>query len=285
MTLPPATVAELMALARSLGLERLDAHQLLAHHLHCSRAWLLAHDDEALPPASLAAATQALQRCAAGEPLAYVLGEQAFHGLVLQVSPAVLIPRPDTETLVDWALDLLAGPWQAEPAPQVLDLGTGSGAVALAVKHGCPRAQLNASDISTAALDMAQANAERLGLALECRLGDWWQPWPLPLPQPLHLALSNPPYIDADDPHLPALAQEPTVALVPGDGDGLSALRQIVVGAAPRLQPGGWLLLEHGHRQAEAVAALLQQQGFTQIQHRSDRGHRQRCTGGCWPGR
>lgn len=281
MTQPPANVSGLMALAHALGVERLDAQHLLAHQLQRSRAWLLTHDSDPLPANQAAALAQALQRCAAGEPLAYVLGEQAFHGLVLQVNPAVLIPRPDTETLVDWALDLLAGPLQAVPAPEVADLGTGSGAVALAVKHACRRARVRASDTSPAAVAVARANAQRLGLAVEFLCGDWWQPWRAPL---LHLALSNPPYIAAADPHLADLTHEPAPALVPPGADGLSALRQIATGAVQWLLPGGWLLLEHGHDQAEAVAWHLQQQGFEQVQHRLDRGGRQRCTGGCRPG-
>ncbi len=282
MTPPPATVAGLLALAQALGVERVDAQQLLTHQLHCSRAWLLAHDTDPLPSDRAASLVQALQRCAAGEPLAYVLGEQAFHGLLLQVSPAVLIPRADTETLVDWALELLlTGPLQTEPAPEVGDLGTGSGAIALAVKQACPRARLRASDSSADALAVAQTNAARLGLEVDFLTGDWWQPWATP---PLHLALSNPPYIAAGDAHLAGLTHEPAQALVPPGGDGLSALRQIVSGADHHLAPGGWLLLEHGHDQAAAVAALLRAWGYAQVQHRLDRGGRQRCTGASWPG-
>ncbi len=276
MTDAAATVNGLLALARGLGLERLDTQQLLAHALQRSRAWLLAHGDDPLPAEQVASLAQAMHRCAAGEPLAYVLGEQAFHGLVLQVSPAVLIPRPDTETLVDWALELLRGELQAERHPEVGDLGTGSGAIALAVKQACPRAQVRASDASPAALAVARANAERLGLAVDFLLGDWWQAWQ---PPTLHLALSNPPYIAADDPHLPALAHEPAGALVPPGADGLSALRLITAGASGRLQPGGWLLLEHGAGQGKEVAQLLAAQGLVQVQHRLDRGGRLRCTG------
>jgi release factor glutamine methyltransferase len=281
MTTAPVTIAGLLTLAHALGVERLDAQHLLAHYLQCSRAWLLAHDADPLPPARADALTVALGRCAAGEPLAYVLGEQAFHGLVLKVSPAVLIPRPDTETLVDWALELLSGPLQDEPAPEVADLGTGSGAIALVVKHGCARARVRASDASPAALAVAQDNAERLGLHVDFLLGDWWQPW---VPPRLHLVLSNPPYIPTADPHLADLGHEPASALVPPGTEGLSALRQIVAGAPSRMQPGGWLLLEHGHDQAQAVATMLTAQGCVQIQHRLDRGGRQRCTAGRWPG-
>lgn len=281
MKTTPATVAELMRLARELGLERGDAQQLLAHQLQRSRAWLLAHDSDVLPPAQAQALIQQLQRCGDGEPLAYVLGEQAFHGLVLQVSPAVLIPRPDTEALVNWALELLAGELRNVEVPQVGDLGTGSGAIALAVQQACARARVRASDASPAALAVAQANAARLGLPVGWLLGDWWTPWG---PAELHLALSNPPYIAAADPHLAALQHEPPAALVPPGTDGLSALRQLVAGAPRHLQTGGWLLLEHGHDQAEAVAALLHQHGFSQVQHRLDLGGRQRCSGGRWAG-
>jgi release factor glutamine methyltransferase len=287
MKSPPATVADLMAQARRWGVERLDAQRLLAHHLQCSRSWLLAHDTDPLPAGHADAALRGLQRCAEGEPLAYVLGEQAFHGLVLQVSPAVLIPRPDTETLVDWALELLAGPLQHAAEPEVADLGTGSGAIALAVKQVCPRARVRASDASADALAVAQANANRLGLDVEFLQGHWWQPWPdnpAPDGRRLHLALSNPPYIARHDSHLAALSHEPTSALVPPGEDGLSALREIAANAPAHLRAGGWLLLEHGHDQADAVAQRLHALGYAQVQHRHDRGSRRRCTGGCWPG-
>ena len=273
------SVQEALAQAAAVGVERLEAQRLLQHLLQQGRAWLIAHDDAPLTPTQATAWQALLARRAAGEPLAYLLGEREFHGLPLQVSPAVLVPRPDTETLVDWALELLAGPLAAEPQPAVADLGTGSGAIALAVKHRCPGAEVRASDASAAALAVAQGNGQRLGLAVDWRLGSWWQPY---AGQRLALALSNPPYIEGGDPHLPALRHEPLSALVPPGGDGLTSLREIVTGAPQHLQPGGWLLLEHGHDQPDAVAALLRTAGFTEVQHRSDLGGHRRCTGGRW---
>ena len=264
-----------MVTAQASGLDRLDAQWLLGHVLGQPRAWLVAHDDQALN-ATLASAYAALcERRAAGEPLAYLVGECGFHGLRLQVTPDVLVPRPDTETLVDWALALL--PTLAAPKPQVLDLGTGSGAIALAVAHHHPAAQVTATDISPAALAVAQANARSLGLALQWAGGAWWQA--VAAEACFDLVLSNPPYIASDDPHLPALRHEPRLALTPG-GDGLAALRQIVAGAAAHLRPGGWLLLEHGWDQADAVAGLLAAAGFQAIAHRHDLAGHRRCTGG-----
>jgi release factor glutamine methyltransferase len=273
------TLAGLLAEARALGVDRLDAQLLLAHHLARPRAWVLAHDDAVADAASAAAVRAGLRRRAAGEPLAYLTGEKAFHGLSLIVTPDVLVPRPDTETLVDWALECLAGPLAGHPAPRVLDLGTGSGAIALAVKAACPRADVHAVDLSPAALAVARANGERLGLAVRWWLGDWWHALPAG-EAPFDLVLSNPPYIAAGDPHLPALAHEPALALTPPGGDGLAALRALATGAAPRLTAGGWLLLEHGHDQADAVHALLVAQGLEALGHRTDLGGVRRCTGG-----
>lgn len=272
----PVTVGQALVRARAMGLDRLDAQWLLGHQLQRDRAWLIAHDDADLAAADAAAFAQACQRRADGEPLAYLTGERGFHGLRLQVTPDVLVPRPDTECLVDWALDLLRT-WPPNPPPQVLDLGTGSGAIALALAHSHPAARLSATDLSPAALAVAQANARRLSLAVTFSQGGWWQA--VPGDARFDLVLSNPPYIAGDDPHLPALRHEPLLALTPG-GDGLGALREIIAGAPVHLAPGGWLLLEHGWDQAEAVAALLRQAGFEQVASRFDLAGRQRCTGG-----
>jgi release factor glutamine methyltransferase len=202
----------------------------------------------------------------------------------------VLDPRPDTETLVDWALDGLAA---AAPRPgtpiQVLDLGTGSGAIALAVADAARRAepssamhsvQVTAVDLSEAALAVARANGVRLGLAVDWRAGAWFEPV---AGCRFDRVLSNPPYIAEGDPHLAALQHEPQLALTAGP-DGLRDLRQIVAQASDHLQPGGWLLLEHGHDQADAVAALLAAAGFEAIDHRRDLPGHVRCTGGRWRG-
>jgi release factor glutamine methyltransferase len=211
-----------------------------------------------------------------GVPLAYLVGEREFHGLVLHVTRDVLVPRPDTETLVDWALELLRGPLAAEPAPHVLDLGTGSGAIALAIKHRCPRARVTATDASAAALAVARSNAARLDLQVECLRSDWFSDLG---ERRFHLVLGNPPYIDGDDPHLEALTHEPRIALTPG-ADGLAAIGQIAATATRHLQVGGWLLLEHGHLQRDAVAALLSRNGLRAVASRADLAGLPRCTGG-----
>ena len=279
--MPALLIDQALAQAQAAGLQRLEVQRLLQHLVQQGRAWLLAHGDEALS-AEQATAWQALvaRRCD-GEPLAYLTGEREFHGLSLRVSPAVLVPRPDTETLVDWALELLAGPLAAHAAPQVADLGTGSGAIALAVKHRCPRAELRASDASPEALAVARENGLRLALPVTWLQGSWWQPYNAPA---LQLALSNPPYIAAGDPHLPALRHEPMSALVPPGGDGLAALAALIDGAHAHLTPGAWLLLEHGFDQADAVASLFHAAGFADVQHRRDLGGHRRCTGACRPG-
>ena len=269
------TVAQALRLAQVMGLARLDAQWLLSHHLQRPRTWLIAHDDASLPGVAASAFSADCQRRADGEPLAYLLGEREFHGLMLQVSPAVLVPRPDTETLVDWALDLL--PSLSTDHPRVLDLGTGSGAIALAVAYRYPAARLTATDLSPAALRVARANADRLGLALSWACGAWWQA--LPAGAQFDLVLANPPYIAGDDPHLAALRHEPLLALTPG-GDGLSALQQIIAGAPAQLAEGAWLLLEHGWDQATPVAAALRQAGFTDLSCRLDLAGRPRCSGG-----
>ena len=271
-----ATVAEMLLEARTLGIDRLDAQVLLAQLLGRPRTWLLAHADAALDAAHVADARRRFARRAAGEPLAYLVGEKEFHGLVLQVDARVLVPRPDTETLVDWGLELLRHALDGVAQPCIVDLGTGSGAIALAVKHRHAAAQVLAVDASLPALDVARHNARRLALDISLLHGSWWQPL---AGQRVHLALANPPYIAEDDPHLGALRHEPALALTAGR-DGLAALRAIVAAAPAHLQPGGWLLLEHGFDQAATVRALLQAAGFTAVQSRDDLAGTPRCSGG-----
>ena len=271
------TVAEALAAARAAGLDRLDAQLLLAHRLGRDRGWLLAHGDDPLAPDVLVHFEADVQQRADGVPLAYLTGVREFHGLALQVSPAVLDPRPDTETLVDWALERLAHDGEKQPA--VVDLGTGSGAVALAIAHRCPQARVTATDLSEDALAVASANARRLGLPVQFAAGPWWSAVP---GQRFSLAVSNPPYIAGDDPHLPALRHEPLMALTPG-GDGLDAIRTIVAGAADALKPGAWLLIEHGWDQADAVCTLLRAAGFIDAQSRHDLAGHARCSGGRRP--
>ena len=262
-------VSEALALAAELGVERLDAQLLLAHLLEKDRSWLITHDDASVD----AVATRALlQRRAGGEPFAYIVGEQEFHGLKLKVTPATLIPRPDTETLVDWALELLT------PGSSVVDLGTGSGAIALAIKHRQPGAEVHAVDLSIAALDVARANAAHLDLAVTFHAGGWLAPL---TGRRFSMIVSNPPYIAGDDPHLAALGHEPASALTPG-GDGLADLQAIIEAAPGHLEPGGWLLLEHGYDQAEALAELLRRRGFAELALRHDLGGNPRASGGRW---
>ena len=273
MTAP--TVAQALREARTQGIDRLDAQLLLAAALGQPRSWLLGHDDAALTPPQQRRFAAHCERRAGGEPVAYLLGEKEFHGLTLQVGPDVLVPRPDTETLVDWALELLR---QGPAHPAVLDLGTGSGAIALAIAHGHPAASVWATDLSAAALAVARANGERLGLVVEWLQADWWAPL---AGRRFDLVLSNPPYVADGDPHLAALVHEPPAALTAG-ADGLGALRAISAQAGAHLRGGGWLLLEHGHDQAAAVQAMLGNAGFGAIETRSDLGGRPRCTAGCW---
>ncbi len=275
MTPGPLNVAQALHEARALGVDRLDALMLLADTLACSRTWLLAHDDATLSTEQTTLLRACFGRRASGEPLAYLLGEKEFHGLMLHVDSNVLVPRPDTEVLVDWALELLAG----LEHPSVIDLGTGSGAIALAVKHAHPAAAVVATDVSAAALEVARANAGWLALHVEFVEGSWWQ---AAAHRRFSLVLSNPPYIAGGDQHLAALSHEPTLALTPG-GDGLDALRCIVAGAAVHLEPGGWLLLEHGFDQADAVQALLRAQGFVSVQTRRDLAGQPRCSGAHLP--
>jgi len=215
-----------------------------------------------------------LQRRLAGEPFAYVTGTQPFRRLTLQVTPAVLIPRTDTETLVDWALSLLAQ--RASPA-RVLDACTGSGAIALALADEAPRHAITGSDCSPAALAVARANAGRLGLPVRFIEADALA---LPGDTPLFdLITANPPYIAAGDAHLAALGHEPALALVSGV-DGLDLIRRLIAEAPRWLAPDGWLLLEHGHDQGERVRGLLATGGFTHVGTRPDLGGNERVSGG-----
>ena len=267
-------IREALAQARAVGIARLDAQWLLCHLFKRPRSWLLAHDDEPLPAADDATWAGLLRRRAAGEPLAYVLGEREFCGLALQVTPAVLVPRPETELLVQWALECLGD----APALTVIDLGTGSGAIALALLRARPDIDMLATDASAEALAVAQGNAQRHGLPLRLSQGDWWA---AAGSTRFSLALSNPPYIAVGDPHLHALAHEPLCALTAGE-DGLDALRQLIVGAPDHLIPGAWLLLEHGHDQACAVQTMLRGCGFGAAQTRHDLAGLPRCTGARW---
>ncbi len=259
--------------ARAAGLDRLDALLLIGHVLQRDRTWLIAHGEQVLTSKETVAISDLMSRRSTGVPLAYLLGRHEFHGLMLRVTPDVLDPRPDTETLVDWALGLIPS---ADARLRVLDLGTGSGAIALAIKSSRPACEVHATDASPSALAVAQGNAQTLGLAVAFHEGSWWNAVPAGR---FDLVLSNPPYIAEDDPHLYALVHEPRSALVAPE-DGLGDLRCIIEGAPARLQPGGWLLLEHGHTQGGAAADLMARAGFVDVGHRHDLAGHVRCTGG-----
>ena len=264
---------EAVSYAQSQGLDSSDAYALVLHALGraiTERAWLLAHGEQALSASAVSQLTQAVQRRTHGEPVAYITGGKEFYGLPLAVDARVLDPRADTETLVDWALEALAD----RPQARVLDLGTGSGAVALALKHQRPAWEVHALDISDYALTVAADNARRLQLQVQFAQACWLQG----CAGLFDAIVSNPPYIAEGDPHLPALHHEPRLALVSGV-DGLDAIRAIVGQAQAHLSPGGWLLLEHGYNQASAVRQLLAAAGLVKGQSRSDLSGIERCSG------
>ena len=251
------------ALAQS-GLVPLDAQVLLAHVVGRDRAWLIAHAGDELSP-ELAQAYMALaRRRRDGEPVAYLTGVREFWGLCLRVTPDVLIPRPETETLVELVVACLP----KDRELRVLDLGTGSGAIALAIAHERPRAQVLATDVSSDALDVARDNAQRLGLGnVEFVKSDWYERVALEWRGgAFDFIASNPPYVAAADPHLKEgdVRFEPERSLTPG-GDGLGAIRKILAGARERLVPGGTLAVEHGYDQSEAVQAMFGAAGFADI--------------------
>lgn len=259
MTPDAPSAARLLAQARA-AIDVVDAEHLLLHVLARPRSWLFAHADDAVADAEAAAFRALVERRAQGEPVAYLTGTQGFWSLELAVTPATLIPRPETERLVELALERLP----AGVAVRVADLGTGSGAIALAIARERPQAQVIATDASAAALDVARANAERNRVRnVQFRQGDWLAPL---AGERFDLIASNPPYIADGDPHLSAgdLRFEPPTALSSG-ADGLDAIRVIVRDARALLQPGGWLLLEHGWDQGDAVRALLQVAGYSDV--------------------
>lgn len=269
------TITQALVTAQTLGLDRLDARLLLLHALakpQTERAWLLAHDTDELPEQTADVFRSFSSRRAAGEPLAYIVGYKEFFGLRFNVDARVLVPRPDTETLVRWTLDVLKN--VAEPV--ALDLGTGSGAVAIAVARSLTCA-VTATDFSEDALVVATYNATQLGVDVQFVHSHWFKK----VSGHYHVICSNPPYIASADPHLTGLTYEPMSALAAGS-DGLSDLRQIVQQAPRHLHPDGWLLLEHGYDQASAVCELLSQRGFRQVQSRMDLAGIARCSGGKW---
>jgi release factor glutamine methyltransferase len=270
------TVQTLLFEGLESGLPRLEVQWLLLFALGQSdgnRSWLVAHDTDPVHEPARLQYRALLARRHAGEPLAYITGHRGFYGLSLQVDARVLDPRPDTETLVTWALRVCG----EQPVNTVLDLGTGSGAIALALKHQHPQMVVSALDASTDALAVARLNGARLGLKVKWLQGHWLNG----LNQSFDLLVSNPPYIALGDPHLAALVHEPMQALVSG-ADGLDDIRTIIADSPLNLKPGGWLLLEHGHNQAAEVRALLDARGFTSIRSERDIAGVERCSGGRW---
>ncbi len=268
---------------RCSGVERSDALVLLRELAGVSRAALLAHPEAELDAPRLQALERAAEALRGGLPLAYVLGWREFYGLRLELNRHALIPRPDTEVLVDFALERIDPRLEAE----VLDLGTGSGAIAIAIAHERPLARVHGVDASAEALALARRNAERLlpperpGGAARWHLGDWMAALP-PEAGDFDLIVSNPPYVAEGDPHLAALGHEPALALVGARAcaDGLGEIRVLVAQAAPRLRAGAWLALEHGYDQAGAVRRLLQGAGLREVHSLRDLAGIERVTAG-----
>lgn len=274
------TITRAAALAEAAArIDRTDARLLLMNVAAVSHAELIAHSDAALAEPVLQAYRALVARRAAGEPYAYLVGEAAFRTLTLKVDARVLVPRPDTECLVECTLHWL----ENRAAPRVLDLGTGSGAVALALAAECPRAKVVAVDVSPDALAVAQDNGERLGIAVDWRQSDWFS---AVSGERFDLVVGNPPYIAAEDPHLQGdgLRYEPPGALTDGvaGGGGLACLRAIITTSPDYLLPGGGLLLEHGWDQAEACRNALSASGFSDVQSWRDLGGQWRVSGGIY---
>jgi release factor glutamine methyltransferase len=264
-------------LGRVAEAPRREAEVLLGAALGRTRAWLLAHPEERILDCEATDRYEAyVTRRRLGEPVAYLLGEKEFWSLPLAVGPGVLVPRPETELLVERALAHLP----ADRPCTVLDLATGSGAVALAIARERPLSRVVATDCAAAAVATARANAARLGMADRVQVleGDWYAPVAA---QAFGLIAANPPYIATDDPRVEAAVRrfEPGAALFAGP-TGLEALQHIIAGAAAHLVPGGWLVLEHGDTQGAAVRALLAGAGFTEVGTHRDLGGHERCTEG-----
>lgn len=258
-------------------IDRLDARLLLEHVCGCSHADLIARPELEITESRATRLEELLRRRESGEPLAYLLGSAWFCGLEFNVGPAVLIPRPDTEVLVNVAAEKAI----ALESPAIVDLGTGSGIVAILIARLCPRAQVTAVNVSSVALDVARVNAQRHGVNIRFREGDWYAPLG---DERFDLIVSNPPYVVAGDPHLQqnGLPFEPIQALTDGivGGDGLACIRRLIDGASAHLHTGGWLLMEHGYDQAVEVRRLLAQAGFDEVASWRDSAGIERVSGG-----
>jgi len=267
--------ASIRQLQATLPLDPLENRILLCHALGITRVGLITQSERTLTEEEAQQLAALVERRLDGEPIAYIVGEREFFGLRFQVSPAVLIPRPDTELIVELALERLP------QGGRLLDMGTGSGAIAVSCAHSRRDAQITALDLSEDALAVARANAAANGVTVRFLRSDWFDAVG---DERFELIASNPPYIASHDEHLSQgdLRFEPTGALT-DHADGLSALRSIVDGAPAHLEPGGWLLLEHGYDQAEAVRDLLQQRGFQDVQSWRDLADIERVSGGRLP--
>lgn len=265
----------LAAALRSAPLDTLENRILLSHALQLTRIQLITQSERALSSDEILQLTVLFERRLRGEPIAYIVGEREFFGLPLQVTPAVLIPRPETELLVELALDRLP------PGGWGLDMGTGSGAIAVAIAHTRADVTMTALDISEDALLVARTNAQRHGTSVQFLQSNWYDALGTDMRHALDLIAANPPYIVAGDTHLSQgdLRFEPVGALT-DHADGLSALRIITDGAKAFLKPHGWLLMEHGYDQAETVRELLTAQGFTEVQSWNDLAGIARVSGG-----
>ncbi|TEA79212.1 peptide chain release factor N(5)-glutamine methyltransferase [Allopusillimonas ginsengisoli] len=295
----------LRSLMRVSSLPRLEAQMLWQHVLQVPRVWLIAHDTDTLPPEQIARFRKLEQRRLHGEPMAYILGSREFMSREFRITPDVLIPRPETELLVELALRFLRMREQQTrdrvaqgetPVLRVLDLGTGSGAIAVSLALECPAAQVTATDISPRALAIAVENARILGARVEFFCGTWYDallrpdntdngagPKPISLANKYDLIVSNPPYIAAADTHLQQgdVRFEPAQALTDG-ADGLSDLQAIAQGAMQWLKPGGGLYMEHGWDQSAAVRDILLRSGFGQVNSSADLAGIERVTGGLY---
>ncbi len=264
--------------AASQRIDRLDARLLVENVAGCTHADLIAHPTRPLSADLLARLDALVRRRAGGEPLAYLLRSAAFYGLEFMVTPAVLIPRPETELLVDLAVEKV----RQLPAPHIVDLGTGSGVLAITLERLLPEATITAVDVASGALEVASVNARRHTADVRFLLGDWYSPLG---GERFDLIVANPPYVSDGDPHLQqnGLPFEPQTALTDGvvGGDGLACIRVIVGNAARHLRPGGWMLIEHGYDQAAAVRDLLHAAGLSDVTSWLDLSGVERVSGGC----
>ncbi|WP_205859079.1 peptide chain release factor N(5)-glutamine methyltransferase [Pleionea sediminis] len=274
---PNSILAEYLPKLPDADCNRIDAEILIAAAMGKNRSWLRAYGDEPIDDSQLIDIRALLERRVKGEPVAHIIGEWEFYSLVLKVTPDTLIPRPETELLVDWALSVV----KDLSSPKVLDLGTGTGAIAIAIKYECDKAKVTAVENSLAALKVAQENARLHKLNINFLQGSWFEP--IESEKQFHIIVSNPPYIAKDDEHLRSgdLKFEPSSALTAGD-DEYADIKQIIEKAPNYLINEGWLAIEHGYNQAEEVISLFEARGFKGVKNFKDYGNNPRFTIGQW---